>query len=641
MRDTSFVFAPIRDHAFFKQAVLKGQVGNAFLQRAGLAAQVLHLAAGRSTGSVARQAALARFYELLRPHIIQALGDAFLAAQLGNAVIAAQAVEHDPDLVFSREMPPGLPPDVLHHPLSRGLYRRFFQGGLGLHLRSFVTTTKPQSSLNHNLKSVPLVLTGNNTYLDVKEIEHGQMTLVPEPKHNPVPEEWRSLSDGIGKSGTLVVWSELDIHRLTWKSAKATLQNTERLAGRIYRRFIINGDIRIRMLAKEENGCNFYEDDAKFDDPLYLAASSLVPAPFDQTPMFELVLEDDTHDIEYEGCNHKVTVRYSVAKKETVDAAGGQDRGRMPYGQHAARNIGVSVIRANRELMLDQGWCIGYDPRERWWGAEVEFPPNLDEIFGVTNNKQAATHFAELATLDWSQLKEDDEEFIDVVKRLKEEGDPRGWLLPLADSIKRTLQDLREIVKGQASGSRSTRKTRHDKPDDLTDAVNKSWKDRSKERPIDGEDQPVTDEALQDVKKDLTENKNYTEDEADELINLVKDADLKVVFLEADFDTKYQMFSVDIKGSGLTEVVFNRRHPGFDDIFGTVNTVDEDVANLSKEEVLARLTRAVNSSKIIFAAWARYEREAGMDRAKKLEKVRFDWGQLAAKFLDPEDDLNL
>jgi len=34
---------------------------------------------------------------------------------------------------------------------------------LGLHLRSFVTTTKPQHSLNHNLKSVPLVLTGNTS----------------------------------------------------------------------------------------------------------------------------------------------------------------------------------------------------------------------------------------------------------------------------------------------------------------------------------------------------------------------------------------------------------------------------------------------------------------------------------------------
>src|SRR3546814_8085578 len=52
-------------------------------------------------------------------------------------------------------------PDVLHHPLRRGLGRRFCIGGFGLHLRSFVTTTKPKSSLNHELKSVPLVLTGN------------------------------------------------------------------------------------------------------------------------------------------------------------------------------------------------------------------------------------------------------------------------------------------------------------------------------------------------------------------------------------------------------------------------------------------------------------------------------------------------
>ncbi|MBC2661417.1 thiosulfate oxidation carrier complex protein SoxZ, partial [Novosphingobium flavum] len=43
-----------------------------------------------------------------------------------------------------------------------GLGGRFFHGGLGLHLRSFVTATKPQPSLIHNLKSVPLVLTGDN-----------------------------------------------------------------------------------------------------------------------------------------------------------------------------------------------------------------------------------------------------------------------------------------------------------------------------------------------------------------------------------------------------------------------------------------------------------------------------------------------
>src|SRR6185312_3334370 len=93
------------------------------------------------------------------PGVIQALCDAFFAAQLGNAVLAAQAIQHNADLVLSREVASGLPPDILHHSLGRDLHRRFCIGGSGLHLRSFVTTTKPRSSLNHNLKSVPLALT--------------------------------------------------------------------------------------------------------------------------------------------------------------------------------------------------------------------------------------------------------------------------------------------------------------------------------------------------------------------------------------------------------------------------------------------------------------------------------------------------
>jgi hypothetical protein len=35
-------------------------------------------------------------------------------------------------------------------------------GGYGLHLRYFVATTNPKSSLIHNLKSVPWALTGTN-----------------------------------------------------------------------------------------------------------------------------------------------------------------------------------------------------------------------------------------------------------------------------------------------------------------------------------------------------------------------------------------------------------------------------------------------------------------------------------------------
>ena len=48
-----------------------------------------------------------------------------------------------------------------------------------------------------------------------------------------------------------------------------------------------------------------------------------------------------------------------------------------------------------------------------------------------------------------------------------------------------------------------------------------------------------------------------------------------------------------MKGN-VTEIIFNRKHPAFDDIFGTIATTDEDVSGFTKEEVHERLTRAVN-----------------------------------------------
>lgn len=476
-----------------------------------------------------------------------------------------------------------------------------------------------------------------HSYIDVEEIKERRLNYIPRPEHSPVPEEWRKRGSCFSKTGTLVVWSRLDSTRLTWKTAKATLQNTEELVGRIYRKFLENHSISIRLYAENGSGEAVFDKFAQLVDPLYLTPTPLVPEPFKNKPMFYFVDVVD-HEIEYNGRIHLVRTRYSVASPETVTAAGTGDRGKTPYGRHANRNIGVSVIRAGRELMLDQGWCIGYDPRERWWGAEVEFPPALDEVFGVTNNKQAATHFSELATLQWEQLAEEGEDERDVASRLKGEGDPRGWLLDLSNSIKRNLQQLREIVKGQGAGRRQTRpRWPGDGVDHLTDTVNRGWKGRSKEKPIDGEDADLTDEHLDEIRDDLTENKKYSPEDVEALINLIKDKDLKVLFLEAAYPSPYDFFNVEIKGN-LTEITFNRNHPAFDSVFGTINTTDEEITDLSKEEIIGKLVGAINATKIIFAAWARYEREANVERARALAKVRHDWGQIAASFLQGSED---
>jgi hypothetical protein len=72
-----------------------------------------------------------------------------------------------------------------------------------------------------------------HTYLSLEQIETGQVDDVPEPTHQPLPDYWQDLSEGLGSTGTLVVWSELD--RVNWYGAAATLRNTADLIGRIYR----------------------------------------------------------------------------------------------------------------------------------------------------------------------------------------------------------------------------------------------------------------------------------------------------------------------------------------------------------------------------------------------------------------------
>ena len=66
--------------------VRQRQIGDALLQGTRFTAQVLHITAGCSTYYAAGKPALASFQKLLRPSEIQALRNAFLAAQLGNTL---------------------------------------------------------------------------------------------------------------------------------------------------------------------------------------------------------------------------------------------------------------------------------------------------------------------------------------------------------------------------------------------------------------------------------------------------------------------------------------------------------------------------------------------------------------------------
>jgi hypothetical protein len=85
---------------FFEQTVFQGELGHDLLQGAGLPTQVLHLVRGGRPRRIAGQPFLAGFQKVLRPAVIEVLDNAFAAAELGDAVLAAQPLQHDTDLLF-------------------------------------------------------------------------------------------------------------------------------------------------------------------------------------------------------------------------------------------------------------------------------------------------------------------------------------------------------------------------------------------------------------------------------------------------------------------------------------------------------------------------------------------------------------
>ena len=471
------------------------------------------------------------------------------------------------------------------------------------------------------------------TYLDVDEIEGRRMFAVPAPAHRPLPDEWRARSDNIETTGTLVVWTNFDDHRLSWRSASATLRNTESLVGRMYRKFIDDGRLSIRLLALLEEGAESTLDEpVRVNDPLYLMRNSSTPTPFDTKPMFQSWGDDDeVFSIAYDGATHDVVVRMSWAREETVPVDK-SDRGAKPYGKHAAKNIGLSIVREGRELHLDPSWTNSYDPTERWWGVEVEFPSTLDEVFGVTNTKQNATIFSNMAQFEWSTEATPSESLSEFRDRIQSDGDPRALLLPIVDHIRQQIQEVRKRLKKQTAGRRTTQ-DRHDKPTVADLATTKFRKRAEQGHPTDADRAEFTEEDRKSLEDDLRDDKDYSENVAENIANATLTRKRKVVFLTKAMEG-YAFFNVEHKQGGLTAIVFNTNHPFYEQLVGSL---EHDIGDESDADLIDRIHKAADTLELLFAAWARYELEE-VRLQDRLFEMRQEWGKMARFFLTEQED---
>ena len=461
-------------------------------------------------------------------------------------------------------------------------------------------------------------------YLDVDEIVKGEEG-VKFPTPSPLPDKWRRRSSVPNTSGTLVVWSKLEDHRVTWRGARTTLNHTEVIIGRMYRHFINQGQLTVGLRAFNEQGMTI-ERQAKVNDPLYLMPASSTPPPFDSEPMFQPWGEgDEIFTIKYAEKRHEVRVRMSWARSE---ARTGDNSGARPHGRHAAKNLGVSIVRADRELDIDSSWTNSYDPTERWWGAEISFPPTLDEVFGVTNSKQSATIFSGLAQFDWSSEAEPGESITDFQQRIREEGDPRSYLIPIAQHIKDQIAVVREKLRQQTRGTRGGR-NRHQQEFTVADVASQRYRDRANQGYVTSADQEEFTENDRDaLEEDLRTDKRYSQEVAALIADGVLHRNRKVEFLTKAMDG-YAFFDVEHHHGGLTTVVFNTNHPMYNTLVRSLNPEIEDETD---SQLLDRINTASDTLQLLFAAWARYHLEDANAR-DSLYDVRQQWGQMARAML--------
>ncbi|MFF1558195.1 ATP-binding protein [Streptomyces sp. NPDC058279] len=491
------------------------------------------------------------------------------------------------------------------------------------------------------------------SYLDLAEINDG-LDDVPAPKHDPLPDYWRDLSEGLGNTGTLVVWSDLD--RVNWHGAAATLKNTTELIGRVYRHYLTADKAAIKMAPVRDGKVVGTANYVMANDPLYLTESSGTPAPFVDKPMFEpfdMGNEDEPgvahFPITVKGKQHLVTVRASIARPEArrADIEGhpwpenanpNQEAGNHPWGKHAGRNIGISLVRQGRELDLDSSWAIGYDPVERWWGVEVDFPPALDDVFGVTNNKQSATTFTSLAHLK-DKIKaesEDGESFKAFKDRLADLGDPRVDLLELANYLEgKLLPSIRRQLRQQTIGNRKSKK-RHDVEvtSKATDAVKRRSEEGYTGKTDDLAEGASTEDKRQEQVGVLTGRHHLDEDTAQSMVDEALEKDWRVRWISS-YQDSHAFFSIDLM-AGMLQVIFNEKHPLHSELMAVLEDVPEDA---NTDELRYRLGRAADTFKLLLFSWARMEDEIPSDKQReKIADARQDWGRYARDFVDGEGD---
>ena len=475
-----------------------------------------------------------------------------------------------------------------------------------------------------------------HTYLDLDD--QGMTSYLYEASEDNVHEKVLEFSSVVNNStGTAVCWTNLD--RIDWKKSNSIAKNKAEILGRLYRKKLDDVEIEFHIVSPSGTKEIFQ---VLPTDPLYLmdGIQTSAPALYAQEAIF----------IEEEGSPLPITVisessgsalspiviRSSSVKPEVYKQT--SKSGNEPYGKHANRNKGVSLIRAERELLLDDDWCK--ETIDRWWGMEILFSPEHDELFGVGKDKQSARIYADVAH-QYQRFVNDAEEW-KLYKESFEPGSNFANMCTLVQEIADTVRRLNRTVRKHKVGTGTKRGADSDGSmspvDKSEEACTKASNERAQEHPAVGIDDYVkpSEEAIRELSEVLIgmgSEPSAAKEKALKTISLSRKAKIEVAVEDSD-----AFFTVRDSG-GVIILSINKDHPFHDTVIETLtdHNSENELNNDTPDLIIAKLEEKLDStSTALFCtlmSWARMEYESKDDDKRKLKESRRLWGSFARDYL--------
>lgn len=468
-------------------------------------------------------------------------------------------------------------------------------------------------------------------FLDIDMISSGKQLKIDPAVKMSVPDEYKKyLKKGLKlcdsefdytEKGTLVLWKNCD--NVVPSTVSALFKRLGFSFGKKYRHLICDEKSNIYLIHDTKDQ---YNEKVLPNDPLFLMQNNIVlgdpnnPEKLQRKnyvngsePIFEPYRTEFCPDgivkqkIKYWDRDTKtpkegiVTITFSIVKEKFYDIEHmpNPTPGNTDMGKYVGQLEGISVVREGREIDFGE---FGFysdknSPEHRWWGCEIAFDRELDQVFKVANNKQ----HVELIKLDGADY--DDEEFKPV------------WL-QLENIITSKISDMKKRNKVLRKGINSS--TNLSKPAEVT--VNKAEEGSDVSTESAEIRKTKTEEELKKAAEEILQERGKEIPEAEETRQLLLQ---KVVIQEEDvskYTTDLFMLSVD---TGICICTINTGSLYYDNY---VTTMDDE-SKLAFQLLLASFVRTID--------------EAAPEKRPTYKKLMSEWNYklntYLSKFLGIDD----